>query len=165
MILKVCTLELLSEDANQIIVDRLGLHVEYIDRSQLSSLKVNESTVLICRDRDDWNDIFRVFPFLRFVFILSVGVEKLPFDELLKRNIVVANSGGLNAPIMSEYAMGIILSHSTRLVENINNKIFKPNFANARLNCGQKCRTPGKSCHICETYFTIIAQLNNFFLE
>lgn len=123
MMLKVCTLELLSEEANQIILDRLGLPVEYIDRSQLSSLKVNESTVLICRDRDNWNDIFRVFPFLRFVFILSAGVEKLPFDELLKRNIVVTNPGGINAPIMSEYAMGIILSHSIRLVENLNNKI------------------------------------------
>lgn len=47
------------------------------------------------------------------------------------------------------------------LPAEINNLMFKSEFAKARLNCGQKCKIPGRSCHLCENYFTIIGQLKN----
>ena len=45
------------------------------------------------------------------------------------------------------------------LPKGMNNLMFKSDFAKTRLNCGQKCRIPGRTCHLCENYFTIMAQL------
>lgn len=78
--------------------------------------------ILICRDRDNVQEIIEVCPMLKMVFIVSTGVEKLPFSKLKEKGIVVCNTGGINAPIMSEYAMGAILQHSTRFRENILNQ-------------------------------------------
>lgn len=78
--------------------------------------------ILICRDRDCVSDIIDFCPNIKFIFIVSTGVEKLPFAKLLQHNIRVANTGGINASIMSEYAMAYILSQSTRLCENLDNQ-------------------------------------------
>lgn len=121
MSLKICSLEPLSELAIKQIQSKIDCNIEIIPRQE--HLKEHkDSKILICRDRDNWTEIFRAFPYLQFVFIVSVGVEKLPFEELLKRNIIVANPGGINAGIMSEYAMGGVLFHSTRLKENFFNQ-------------------------------------------
>lgn len=77
---------------------------------------------LICRDRDRVADIIDLCPNLRFIFIVSTGVEKLPFAKLRQHHIRVANTGGINAPIMSEYAMAYILSQSARVCENLDNQ-------------------------------------------
>lgn len=77
---------------------------------------------LICRDRDQVSDIIKHCPNLRLIFIVSTGIEKLPFTKLLQHNVRVANTGGINAPIMSEYAMAYILSQSARVCENLDNQ-------------------------------------------
>lgn len=78
--------------------------------------------VLICRDRDDVAGIASACPNLKFIYIVSVGVEKLPFELLRNRGIVVANAGGVNAEIMSQYALAYILSQSARVCENLENQ-------------------------------------------
>ena len=47
------------------------------------------------------------------------------------------------------------------LPQGLNNLIFKDEFASCRLNCGQKCKIPGHSCHYCDNYFTIIQQMHD----
>lgn len=39
-----------------------------------------------------------------------------------------------------------------------NNLMFRKDFAERRINCGQKCNIPGYNCHYCETYFNIISR-------
>lgn len=39
---------------------------------------------------------------------------------------------------------------------DINNLLFKEDFATHRLNCGQRCKEPGRTCHLCSNYFTVI---------
>lgn len=121
MSVEICSLEPLSEYAIKNIQSEIDCNINIIPRSERLEGHDN-SKILICRDRDDWTGIFDAFPNLRFVFIVSVGVEKLPFYELQRKNITVANPGGINAGIMSEYAMSGILGHSTRLKENIINQ-------------------------------------------
>lgn len=78
--------------------------------------------VLICRDRDDISSIINVCSNLKLIFIVSTGVDKLPFKRLLESNIVVCNTGGLNSEIMSQYVMGYILSQSVKICENLINQ-------------------------------------------
>lgn len=78
--------------------------------------------VLIARDRDDISKVLSLCPNLRFLFIVSTGVEKLPFNALYERGILVANTGGVNSEIMSEYVMAYILAESARVTENLTNQ-------------------------------------------
>lgn len=45
------------------------------------------------------------------------------------------------------------------LIKNLNVSIDNPfidkKFAEARLNCGQKCKIPGYGCHLCDTQFRL----------
>lgn len=120
---RISSIEPLSESARLLIRNELNAEVTIIDRSTLETrTPQEETTALICRDRDRWDEIFRIFPNLKFVFIVSVGVEKLPFEILLEKSVQVANPRGVNAPIISDYVMGAILSHSTRIIENRDNQ-------------------------------------------
>jgi phosphoglycerate dehydrogenase-like enzyme len=121
---KIHSLEPLSaEMVSQLETDLQMDVVQLFRENYFSKAAVNESVeILICRDRDNINFILDNCPNLKFIFIVSVGVEKLPFKRLKEKNIIVANPGGINAPIMSEYVLGAILAFSTRARENILNQ-------------------------------------------
>ena len=121
----VYSIEPISKDSSGLIEQELDCRYCYIERQhffQRTDIHGNIS-ILICRDRDAVSEIIDCCSSLKFLFIVSTGVEKLPFRKLLERGIVVANTGGLNAPIMSEYAMAYILSQSARVCENLKNQI------------------------------------------
>ena len=50
----------------------------------------------------------------------------------------------------------------TNFPYEVSNLLFKEDFAEARLNCGQRCKTPGKSCHICESYLETLVFSERF---
>lgn len=118
------------EPLEQYCIDRISnetkADVVLLDRDTFpKNLSENELTnikVLICRDRDKISNIIDICINLKFIFIVSTGVEKLPFEKLIQRNIRVANTGGVNADIMSEYVIGYILSQSVRICENLINQ-------------------------------------------
>lgn len=120
----VYSIEPISEKSVLKIRQSLDCEFYYIDRNEFFQKKdVHEDvSVLICRDRDKVSEIVDACPNLKMLSIVSTGVEKLPFEKLKKRNIVVSNTGGLNAPIMSEYAMAYILSQSAHVCENLLNQ-------------------------------------------
>lgn len=118
------------EPLQQYLIDRISKEtkadVVLLDRNtfpnNLSENELSNIKVLICRDRDKVSNIIDVCANLKFIFIVSTGVEKLPFNKLIQRNIRVANTGGVNADIMSEYVIGYILSQSVRICENLINQ-------------------------------------------
>lgn len=100
--------------------------VEFIqldrDRFFDSKYELDKIEILIARDRDDIAGIADACENLKFLFIVSTGVEKLPFPLLRQRKILVANTAGVNSCIMSEYAMAYILANSARVIENYQNQ-------------------------------------------
>ena len=46
---------------------------------------------------------------LKWLYTFSAGVDRLPFDALKKKNILVSNASGIHARPMSEYVMSMIL--------------------------------------------------------
>ena len=106
------TLEPLSNSILDYLVEQTKEKVEIIDRDNLLTYPdkyFEYIEILICRDRDNLEYIIDKSHNLKFIFIVSVGVEKLPFDKLVGKNIIVANTGGVNSQIMSQYVMGYIL--------------------------------------------------------
>lgn len=121
---KIHTIEPLTSFQQDILAQKTKLEVVQLDRKDFLS-NINECQcieTLICRDRDQVSEILDSCPNLKLIFIVNTGVEKLPFAKLKEKGIVVCNTGGINAPIMSEYVLGAILQHSTRIKENILNQ-------------------------------------------
>lgn len=108
--------------------------IEYVERHAMCSVvlldreytkiqkPLSDVEVLIARDRDNVEQLMDNFPNLKFLFIVSTGVEKLPFKRLDDANIQVANTGGINSEIMSQYAIAYILADSARVCENFSNQ-------------------------------------------
>ncbi len=59
---------------------------------------------------------------LKMIYVLSAGVEVLPFELLIERNIIVANARGVHSAQMSEHALGVMLSFSRMLHKCILNQ-------------------------------------------
>lgn len=52
---------------------------------------------------------------LKWLFVLSAGVEYLPFDLLLDKGIIVSNAQGVHRRQMAEQALGMMIMFSRRL--------------------------------------------------
>lgn len=115
------SIEPLSQSLIEKIKVKTSYDVQILNRESILS-GYNDIVVLICRDRDNISGIIDCCPNLKFIFIVSTGVEKLPFQKLIDHNILVCNTGGVNANIMSEYVMGYILAFSVRTFENFINQ-------------------------------------------
>ena len=119
------SIEPLSQSQLSNIISKTGVEVTLIDRNSFLEQREEHPRVntLICRDRDNISDIIEVCNNLKLLFVVSTGVERLPFEKLAERNITVCNTGGINAEIMSQYVMAYILAQKTRVYENYKNQI------------------------------------------
>ena len=117
------SLEPLSDEQITRIESRTQSKVECIDRAQLGNYpKLSSIEFLVCRDRDNILDVLSSCPSLKYMYIISAGVDRLPFEELKSRNIIVTHAKGINAEIICQYVMAYILSDSARVFENLENQ-------------------------------------------
>lgn len=122
----IATFEKLSNQSIDKIKNLLNEQLLYLDKENLSTVDTQSIDTLICRDRDLNPEIIDQLKRLQMIFILSVGVEKLPWDYLRKRNIKVAHvSGEICSRQISEYVIGAMLSYSANLLLCQNNRLNK----------------------------------------
>lgn len=117
------TVEPFSIEQCKRIEQEITCSLEYIHRDLFDEYAFHDNIkILICRDRDAIDVIVRLCPNLRMIFIISSGVEKLPFDILRERGIIVASAKGVNAKVISTYVMSYITSFEANTFENIENQ-------------------------------------------
>ncbi len=68
-----------------------------------------EADVLITYGEDVTPEVIGEAVKLKWIMVLSAGMDKLPFEEIEKRNIVVTNVRGIHGKPMAEYALSMIL--------------------------------------------------------
>lgn len=73
-----------------------------------------DATVLVTFGEDVTPEILNQAKELKWIHVLSAGVEHLPFEQILNRNILVTNSRGIHATPMSEHAMWMMLDYVKR---------------------------------------------------
>lgn len=119
------SLEPLTARQQSLISDRCG--EKFVASSHdgffIDDINYDDVTCIICRDRDDVQSVLSKCRKLKFLFVVSVGVEKLPFAQLRDRDITVCNVGGINAEIMSQYVMAYLLAESAKVIENHRNQV------------------------------------------
>lgn len=116
------TLEPLSETNLKIIEDATGIRPEYVSKENISAETLGSADVIITRDRDFKSEVLEMCHSLKFLFVVSAGVEKLPFELLKEKNVLVANSGDLSAEAMAEHTIGVMLMFSAKLLLSLNNQ-------------------------------------------
>ncbi|MCM3760395.1 D-2-hydroxyacid dehydrogenase [Alkalihalobacillus oceani] len=55
-------------------------------------------------------------PRLKWLQLTTAGVENIPFAELAERGITVTNAKGIHGSQMGEYALGMMLAHTRKLL-------------------------------------------------
>lgn len=70
-----------------------------------------EVTVLVTFGEDLTDAILEQAPQLKWIHVLSAGVERLPFEQIKERGIRVTNSRGIHAIPMSEHAIWMMLDY------------------------------------------------------
>ena len=121
--INIYTIEPFSDLQIEQIQNALECHVQYIPRENFNSFNdIDNIEILICRDRDAIVDIVNACSNLKMMFVISAGVEKLPFDLLRERNIIVANAKGVNAKVIATYVMSYITSFAANSFENLENQ-------------------------------------------
>ena len=67
------------------------------------------------------------------------------------------------------YKRGTFNFNVKDLIENcqfsVPNLFLKPEFGQSRVNCGQKCKTPGRACHLCNTQVSLTNMVYRYFSE
>lgn len=119
---KIASLVPLNEISIQQIKNLAEEDVKIINSSDAENYNMSDIDILIARDRDVSEQIINKCEKLKILFIVSAGVEKLPFDALRKNKILVANSGDLSAEAMAEHVMGIMLMFSAKLLMSVLNQ-------------------------------------------
>ncbi|RKL66498.1 D-2-hydroxyacid dehydrogenase [Salipaludibacillus neizhouensis] len=64
---------------------------------------------------------------LKWVMVIAAGIDKLPFEALHKRDILVTSAKGIHKAPMSEYVFFMMMSvyrQGKRLIENEKNKVW-----------------------------------------
>ena len=98
---------------------------------------IEDMDVLITYGEDLDDQIINKASRLKWISVMSAGVEKLPFDAIRNKNIMVTNARGIHAIPMAEYAIGMMLSYVKRfptLAINKNNSIWDKRLSFGELN-------------------------------
>lgn len=120
----VATIEKLSEHNITRIEEIISSELLYVDKDNINPEIAKNVEILIGRDRDMNIELLEFFKQLKMIFIINVGVEKLPFDYLADRNITVTHVGGdICSETIAEYVLGAMLSFNCNFLLSFNNKI------------------------------------------
>ncbi|KAA0544967.1 D-2-hydroxyacid dehydrogenase [Bacillus sp. BGMRC 2118] len=77
--------------------------------------KLEEAEVLVTYGDDINLDVLKEAKKLRWIMVMSAGIDKLPFQEIKKRNILVTNVRGIHKIPMAEYTLSMMLQVSKHL--------------------------------------------------
>lgn len=64
---------------------------------------------------------------LKWVYVISAGVERVPLAELENRGVIITNARGIHATPMAEYTLGMMLAmarHSPEFHENQRSRVW-----------------------------------------
>ncbi|WP_339060178.1 D-2-hydroxyacid dehydrogenase [Tepidibacillus marianensis] len=86
---------------------------------------LNDTNVLITYGEDLNEEYLSRMGHLRWIHVVSAGLDKMPFSYLQQRGIMVTNSKGIHQVPMSEYTLAVILQIARKTDQFYQNQIGK----------------------------------------
>lgn len=97
------------------------INIEYGPIAEIKE-KLPETEILITYGEDLTGEIIRECTGLKWLMVVSAGLDKLPFPELLEQNILVTNAKGIHKIPMAEHTLALILQDARNLVPVLDNQ-------------------------------------------
>ncbi|OYD07041.1 D-2-hydroxyacid dehydrogenase [Paludifilum halophilum] len=108
----------MSEKHKKRLRERIpGARFSFFDRMEEALSEASSAEVLITYGEDLNEERLRRFSRLRWIQVISAGVERLPFAGLQERGIRVTNAKGIHETPMAEYALAVMLQVTRRVHE------------------------------------------------
>lgn len=109
-----------SFEVGQETEDRLKGQFPEVNFSFYKNIKEAEEAlvsteVILTYGSDITEEIIDKATALKWIMVLSAGLEQLPIKKLIERNILVTNVRGIHAIPMAEFAFGYMLQHAKKL--------------------------------------------------
>lgn len=119
VVMKIVSLEPLKESWVDSVKMQTGQDIAVIlrDKVQEEAETLSSTEILICRDRDLTESLLGNLQNVKWIFIVSTGVDKLPFDYLQEREIQIVNSPNVSDEAMSDYTIGAMMLYSCKFKE------------------------------------------------
>ena len=88
------------------------------------------------------------------------------YDDIIDIIDFHVNNQTQEDALFSIYKQEIFLFDINKLIKGlpagVNNQLIKSDFAKTRLNCGQKCQMPSRTCRYCNSTFSIINHIQDY---
>lgn len=99
----------------QIINEFPNCHFEFYKKISESELKNAE--IIVTYGEDLTEKMIASSLHLKWIMVCSAGLEKMPFQVLKEKNILVTNARGIHKIPMAEFTLGLMLNHVKRFPE------------------------------------------------
>ncbi|MED1420216.1 NAD(P)-dependent oxidoreductase [Bacillus smithii] len=84
---------------------------------KISEAEWKNAEVIVTYGEDLSEKIIHSSPRLRWIMVCSAGLEKMPFQAIKEKNILVTNARGIHKIPMAEFTLGLMLQHVKRYPE------------------------------------------------
>lgn len=95
----------------------VGQDIICIQKEKVSCEELDTIEVLVCRDRDLTEEFIEKCTNLKMIFVVSAGVERVPFAFVREKGILVANAAGICDDSISDYVLGTMLAFSCKIYD------------------------------------------------
>lgn len=111
----VSTARISEKHQNRLCREFPGVRFSFFEGIRDAMKVASDAGILITYGEDLDEEKVGGFPELRWIHVISAGVELLPFAALKKRGIRVTNARGIHETPMGEYAVAVILQWTRKL--------------------------------------------------
>jgi phosphoglycerate dehydrogenase-like enzyme len=117
-----------------------GVEFKFFEGILPAEDSLGEAEVIVTFGEDLTNDHILKAKNLRWIMVVSAGLELMPLEMIKERNILVTNVRGIHKIPMAEFTFGLMLQYSKqlpRIRKQEENRIWKRDFPGSEL-CGQQ---------------------------
>ncbi|KMY48880.1 D-2-hydroxyacid dehydrogenase [Peribacillus loiseleuriae] len=112
-------------------------NIDFHYQEDLETDELSHAEVLITYGEDLENQHIRKAPMLKWIMVMSAGLERMPFEAIIERDILVTNARGIHKTPMAEYTFAMVLLHEKKgrlLLENERNEKWDRDVRVGELN-------------------------------
>ncbi|HLR15790.1 MAG TPA: D-2-hydroxyacid dehydrogenase [Bacillota bacterium] len=101
--------------------------IDFVNNLHEHSNLLAKAEVIVTYGEDLTDELIKQAIALKWVMVISAGIDQLPHEALMKRDILVTNARGIHPVPMSEYAISMLLHvkrQEDQLLENAKHEIW-----------------------------------------
>ncbi len=124
MIVSLASLSFFNKNELDMVAKQTGETIHAFNKPEEAMELLPDADIIITIGRLD-KEILKICRSLKWLFVLSAGVEKLPLAELMEMGVTVTNARGIHGPQIAEQTMGMIIAFSRCLNHCVRNQLNK----------------------------------------